>query len=65
MGTKVAPTYTTLTIGYLEQQLYNNVNEVFGADFRSEFEKLWKRFLDDCFITWTKTKEDLKTFTQF
>jgi hypothetical protein len=51
MGTKVAPTYATLTIGYLEQKLYNQVKD----------QSLWKRFLDDCFITWTKSKGDLET----
>ena len=27
MGTKVAPIYATLTIGYLEQKLYNKIVE--------------------------------------
>lgn len=60
MGTKVAPTYATLTIGFLEKKLYEKVNEVFGNDFTAEFEIAWKRFLDDCFIPWTKSEADLK-----
>ena len=30
MDMKVAPTYATLTIGYLEQKLYNNITAEFG-----------------------------------
>ena len=61
MGTKDVPTYATLTIGYLEQTLYQRVTETFGSDFSIEFKSLCKRFLDDCFITWTKSTEDLNT----
>ncbi|MEW8547697.1 MAG: reverse transcriptase domain-containing protein, partial [Candidatus Thiodiazotropha sp.] len=56
MGTKVAPTYATLTIGYLEQKLYNQTASDFGPTFIKEFENTWKRFLDDCFILWSWTK---------
>ena len=59
MGTKVAPVYATLTIAYLEQSPYNQISEEFGTEFSLEFEKSWMRFLDDCFILWTKSKEDL------
>jgi hypothetical protein len=29
--------------------------------FSVQFQSLWKRFLDDCFITWTKSKDELET----
>ena len=61
MGTKLVPTYATLTIGYLEQTLNQRVTETFGSDFSVEFKSLWKRFLDDCFILWTTSKEDPNT----
>ena len=60
MGTKVAPTYAALTIGYLEQKLYNKIAEEFGQTFKIEFEKVWKRFLDDCFLLWSKSEDDLR-----
>ena len=60
MGTKVAPTYAALTIGYLEQKLYSKIAEEFGQTFKTEFEKVWKRFLDDCFLLWSKSEDDLR-----
>ena len=59
MGTKVASTYATLTIGYLEQKSYERIEDIFGLTFKREFISSWKRFLDDCFISWTKSKADL------
>ena len=60
MGTKVAPTYAALTIGFLEQKLYSKIAEEFGQIFKIEFEKVWKRFLDDCFLLWSKSEDDLR-----
>ena len=51
MGTKFAPVYATLAIGYLEEMLYKKINAKYGNQFTNEFIKNWKRFLDDCFIT--------------
>ena len=61
MGTKFASIYATLTIGYLEVKLYEKVTEVFGDEFENYFVTNWKRFLDDCFIPWTKTVSDLES----
>ena len=61
MGTKVAPTYATLTIGYLEQKLYKEIEKEFGVEFGEQFRLAWKRFLDDCFILWTKSISELAT----
>ena len=55
MGTKFAPVYATLSIGHLEVKLYEKVTEVFGNEFGKYFITSWKRFLDDCFIPWTKS----------
>ena len=61
MGTKFAPVYATLSIGHLEVKLYEKVTEVFGNEFGKHFITSWKRFLDDCFIPWTKSVGDLET----
>ena len=53
MGTRVAPTYATLTIGYIEIKLYTKVRELFGPNFAENFKSIWKRFLDDCFVIWS------------
>ena len=59
MGTKFAPVYATLVIGYLEEKLYKQIHEKYGSQYAEEFIHNWKRFLDDCFIPWTKSKSDL------
>ena len=62
MGTKVAPTYATLVLGYLEIRLYDKVEEQFGNSFRKYIEDNRKHFLDDCFILWPRTDDDLEKF---
>ena len=62
IGTKFAPTYDTLTVGYLKGKLYEQRASDFRPTFREEFENTWKRFLDDCFILWSKSKYDLQKF---
>ena len=59
MGTKFAPIYATLVLGYLEETLYRKVEDVFDLNFKSYFEKNFKRILDDCFILFRKSDEDL------
>ena len=62
MGTKFAHVYATLVIGYLEEILYEQINVKYGIQFTYEFVKNWKRFLGDCFILWTKSKQELLDF---
>ena len=62
MGTKVAPTYANLVMGYLEKQLYDKTEETFNLDFRNYIIEHWKRYLDDCIIFWSRSMEDLNTF---
>ena len=59
MGTKFAPTYATLSIAYLEVKLYERVNTECGEEYTGYFKQYWKRFLDDCFIPWTRSETDL------
>lgn len=62
MGTKVAPTYATLVLGYLEIKLYEKVGEKFGEEFKNNIIKSWKRYLDDCFIVWEDSIDKLMLF---
>lgn len=59
MGTQVTPTYATLTIGYLGENLYSIVSEDLEEEFSVYFKEMSKRFLDDCSILWNKFKKDL------
>ena len=51
MGTTMAPTYTTLTLAYLEENLYE-IGKKYGNDIKEDFTKSWKRYLDNCIIFW-------------
>ncbi|KAL5016728.1 hypothetical protein ScPMuIL_006317 [Solemya velum] len=44
MGTKVAPTYANLVMGYLEYKLYEKVKDKFDDDFKQYILEQWKRF---------------------
>ncbi|XP_062592820.1 uncharacterized protein LOC134254311, partial [Saccostrea cucullata] len=62
MGTKVAPTYATLTLGYLEHKLHDQLCTLWGIESANKIRSKWKRFLDDCFILW---EEDVDKLTEF
>ena len=64
MGTKFAPVYATLVMGCLEEKLYNEIKSSFEHYFSSFFTDNWKRFLDVCFIHWTKSENELKQLHQ-
>ena len=50
MGTKMAPSYANLFMGKLEEKL------------QDEHIHTWKRYIDDIFIIWTGTKEELESY---
>jgi hypothetical protein len=60
MGTKMAPTYATLMLGYLEKRMYNEAEH--GTEYKKYLESRWKRLLDDCYILWDKYKYNLQFF---
>ena len=61
MGTKMAPTYATFVLGYLEKKLYLKFEAQFGTEDKEEFVvQAFRRYLDDCFPIWNKSEEDLK-----
>lgn len=62
MGTNMAPTYATLTLGFLEENLYDNIATDFCSNLAENIENTWKRYLDDCFIIWNQEILDLETF---
>ena len=62
MGTKVAPTYATLVMGYLEELLYSKVEESMDEETAKHFRSTWKRYLDDCFLIWKSGKDTLNNF---
>lgn len=61
MGTKFAPTYATLVLAYLEEKLYTHLEDV-NKDLAEYVKGNWKRFLDDCFIIWVNSEEELTEF---
>ena len=50
MGTIFAPTYSTLSMGFHEIELYAIIRNKFTLSVSNYFEQNWKSFLDDCFI---------------
>ena len=56
MGTQFAPTYATLVLAHLEENLYVQTEIKFGKDFVRYIKDNWKRFSDDCFIYGLKEK---------
>jgi hypothetical protein len=65
MGTKMAPTYATLTLGFIETQLYERFKEKYGQDEKENFVKLFKRFLDDCFLPWAPGRRQKQNSRNF
>ena len=53
MGTKMPPSYANIFMGKIEQQL----RQIGGENIF-----LWKRFIDDIFMVWLGTEEELKSY---
>ncbi|XP_062612861.1 uncharacterized protein LOC134274600 [Saccostrea cucullata] len=62
MGTKMAPTYATLTLGYLEEIMYEKTKQHFDEQTTGNIKSNWKRYLDDCFIIWNDSDANLEAF---
>ena len=62
MGTKFAPIYATLVLAYLEEKMYTRLEQEFDLDFKHYIQENFKRFLDDCFILFTRSKHNLEQF---
>ena len=59
MGSKFAHINATLVLANLEEKMNEQSEECFDSDFRKYIETNFKRFLDDCFLIFTQTEEQL------
>ncbi len=56
MGTPIPPNYANLFMGKFEQDhVYNN------NPFQSNI-KVWMRYIDDCFMIWSGSEQELDLF---
>ena len=62
MGTKMAPVYANLTIGYLENKLYTSLPQTIPSEDADYITQNWRRYLDDCFIIWKGDTQTLEIF---
>lgn len=60
MGTRLAPTFSTLVLAYLELKFYDKIEEKFGRTLRIKVEEQFKRYLDDCWIIWNKNDGNIE-----
>jgi hypothetical protein len=61
----MAPTYATLTMGFLEGQILNPVlTELYGMSTANDISNNWLRYLDDCFILWKPNYGNIKDLIQ-
>ena len=61
MGTRIAPTYACLFMGWLEQQILQSWSE----QKIGPLPHLWKRYIDDVFFIWRGTVEELEYFVKY
>ena len=54
MGTRMEPTYVSLTITYLEEYLYKLTEE---KHKKTDFIGWWKRYLDNCIPHYPKLQQ--------
>ena len=64
MGTDVAPTFSTLTVGYSEIKLYNLCEQNWGVEMRNYVYENWSLFLDDCEILLDQIKVTPEEFLE-
>lgn len=61
MGSKVAPTFANIFMGNLETQILRNCGKFKGMIYK----QFWRRYIDDIFILWQGTEEELKEFLNY
>ena len=54
MGTKMAPIYATLTLGFLERKLYLTIHNNYKFDIYKNFIQYYFRYLDDILVLYDK-----------
>ena len=55
MGTKVAPTYANIFMGYLR-------DNILLKDWKVTLPHMWRRYIDDIIFFWRSSVEELKEF---
>ena len=58
MGTIMAPCYTSLTLGYLEEILYSRLTATFNSLIMNTIKNNYYRYLDDIFCIWDENLGD-------
>ena len=61
MGTKVAPTYACLFMGWLEDHILQN----WSQQKSGPQPHMWRRYIDDIFFIWHGSVQELESFIQF
>ena len=61
MGTKMAPIYATLTLGYLETKLYDSIFNDYGRNVYNNFINSYFRYLDDILILFDRRSLSIET----
>ena len=64
MGTKMAPAYATLTLGFLELKLYAEIRRNYAPIIVSNFEKFYVRYLDDILVFFDSSHMSLNYISQ-
>ena len=54
MGTKCAPNYATLVLGYLEIKLFEDLKKTHSNELSKRIKINYRRFLDDIFVIWSE-----------
>ena len=62
MGTKFAPTYASLVLGFLETTTYQQILSKYEKSHAEVINKEFKRYLDNCFLVWNDTWGDVNEF---
>ena len=62
MGTKFAPTYASLVLGFLEITMYQRISNKYDKSHAEVINKESKRYLGDCFLVWNDTWGDVFEF---
>ena len=62
MGSKFAPTFANLVMGFLETKLYQLTEELISPNCAQYIKVNLLRFLDDCFIIWDNNLADINRF---
>ena len=58
MGSHKSPTYSSIAVGYLENELYSKLHNTEGEQYANYVRQMLKRFLDDIFMKWKNSLGD-------